>query len=62
MKKIIIAAACIAAGVVLENKFGVQDKAIEKSKKLFDYIVKKAKKLKEDVEENIDEIKEEVAE
>jgi len=67
MKKLALAIVGIAAGVVLENKFGIQEKVIKggkdlsvKGKELWKTLKKKAEELKEDVEENIDELKEEV--
>ena len=62
MKKFMFAIIGTVAGVILENKYGVQDKAIDLAKKGYDWALKKAKDLKEDVKENIDEIKEEVSE
>jgi hypothetical protein len=62
MKKIIISAGLFAAGVILENKYDVQEKTIDLAKKGWKWVVKKVDGLKEDVKENIDELKEEVSE
>ena len=62
MKKIFIGAGLFAAGVILENKYGVQDKTIDLAKKGWKWIVNKVDDLKEDVRENIDDLKEEVSE
>lgn len=62
MKKIITGIGLFAAGVVLENKYGVQEKAIDLAKNSWKWVVKKAEGLKEDVKENIDNLKEEVNE
>ena len=62
MKKTIIGAGLLAAGVILENKFGVQEKTINLAKEGWKWIVKKVDGLKEDVKENIDDLKEEVNE
>lgn len=62
MKKIITGAGLFIAGVILENKYGVQDKAIDLAKEGWKWVVKKVDDLKEDVKENIDDLKEEVSE
>ena len=62
MKKIMFVTLGIIAGVILENKYGVQEKSIDLVKKGWDWAVKKTEDLKEDVKENIDEIKEKVSE
>lgn len=62
MKKIIIGAGLFIAGVILENKYDVQDKAIDLVKKGWKWVVNKVDDLKEDVKENIDGLKEEVSE
>ena len=62
MKKLIIGAGLFAAGVILENKYGVQKKTIDLAKEGWKWVVKKVDSLKEDVKENIDNIKEEVSE
>ena len=62
MKKIITGIGLFAAGVVLENKYDVQEKAIDLAKRGWKWVVKKAEGLKEDVKENIDNLKEEVNE
>ena len=62
MKKLTIVAGLFAAGVILENKYGVQEKTIDLAKKGWKWVVKKVDSLKEDVKENIDELKEEVSE
>jgi hypothetical protein len=48
--------------VILENKYDVQDKAIDLAKKGWKWVVNKVDDLKEDVKENIDDLKEEVSE
>lgn len=62
MKKLIISTGLLVAGVILENKYGVQEKSIDLAKKGWKWIVKKADDLREDVKENIDNLKEEVSE
>ena len=62
MKKIITGIGLFAAGVILENKYDVQDKAIDLAKNGWKWVVKKVDSLKEDVQENIDDLKEEVSE
>ena len=62
MKKIITGAGLFIAGVILENKYGVKDKAIDLTKEGWKWVVKKVDDLKEDVKENIDNLKEEVNE
>ena len=62
MKKLIIGAGLFATGVILENKYGVQEKTIDLAKKSWKWVVKKVDSLKEDVKENIDDLKEEVSE
>jgi hypothetical protein len=62
MKKLIIGAGLFATGVILENKYGVQEKTIDLAKKGWKWVVKKVDSLKEDVKENIDDLKEEVSE
>ena len=62
MKKIITCAGLFAAGVILENKYDVQEKAIDLAKKGWKWFVEKVDGLKKDVKENIDELKEEVNE
>lgn len=62
MKKIITGIGLFAAGVILENKYDVQEKAIDLAKKGWKWVVEKVDGLKEDVKENIDNLKEEVIE
>ena len=62
MKKIITGIGLFAAGVILENKYGVQEKTIDLAKKGWKWVVEKVDGLKEDVKENIDDLKEEVSE
>lgn len=62
MKKIITGIGLFAAGVVLENKYDVQEKTIDLAKKGWKWVVEKVDGLKEDVKENIDGLKEEVSE
>ena len=62
MKKIITGIGLFAAGVVLENKYDVQDKAIDLAKKGWKWVVEKVDGLKEDVKENIDDLKEGISE
>jgi hypothetical protein len=62
MKKLIIGAGLFATGVILENKYGVQEKTIDLAKKSWKWVVKKVDSLKEDVKENIDDLKEGVSE
>ena len=62
MKKIITGAGLFIAGVILENKYDVQNKAIDLAKKGWKWVVNKVDDLKEDVKENIDDLKEEVSE
>ena len=62
MKKIITGIGLFAAGVILENKYDVQEKAIDLAKKGWKCVVEKVDGLKEDVKENIDNLKEEVSE
>lgn len=62
MKKIITGAGLFIAGVILENKYDVQDKAIYLAKKGWKWVVNKVDNLKEDVKENIDDLKEDVSE
>jgi hypothetical protein len=59
MRNIIIAVGGIVAGVILQDKFGIKEKAVDYLKDAKDYAVKKVKEAKEKVEENIEEIKEE---
>lgn len=62
MKKIITGIGLFAAGVILENKYDVQNKVIDRAKKGWKWVVEKVDSLKEDVKENIDDLKEEVNE
>jgi gas vesicle protein len=62
MKKLIIGAGLFAAGVILENKYDVQEKTTDLAKKVWKWVVEKVDNLKEDVKENIDNLKEEVSE
>ena len=62
MKKIITGIGLFAAGVILENKYDVQNKAVDLAKKGWKWVVEKVDSLKEDVKENIDDLKEEVSE
>ena len=59
MKKLIIGAGLFAAGVILENKQGIQEKTINLAKEGWKWAVKKVDSLKEDVKENIDNLKKE---
>ena len=62
MKNIIIGVGLFAVGVILENKYDVQEKTIDMAKKGWKRLLKKVDGLKEEVKENIDDLKEEVSE